>query len=150
MSTAVVVAIIMGGTAFAGTVIAGWYTYRGARSNAEATRELDAQKLSVATWTAQVEAWRADVVALRQQRAEDRREHEEQIAELKAEIDWLRGDRTDQIRRDRARGVWEQAMVDWVSEWLPRARALGLVVPNPPEAPALHPLFAPENPGGHP
>src|SRR5687767_7822303 len=89
----IVVAIIMGIASVIGTAIGGWYTFRAARKNAQATKEIEQDKLSTTSWEAQVEAWRTDVVELRKQRAEDRQEYNthklncaEQISELSRKL----------------------------------------------------------------
>lgn len=85
-----------------------------------------------------------DIRRLRVGFDEDRRRMHEEIEQLRAEVRWLRGDRADQIRRDRARTDWDQDMVRWVNAWLPKARALGLEIPDPPPAPVLPDLIDPD------
>lgn len=152
MTPALAIAIVAGVGSLAGTLGVGWFTYRSAKQNTQNTRAIEDRKLDETSWEAQVRGWREDVATLREQRAEDRAEHEahrrecaEQIEEITAEVQWLRYDRADQIRRDRARAMFEADIVNWIDEWLPRARALGLDVPDPPRAPDLPPLIDPEH-----
>jgi hypothetical protein len=159
---ALLAAIITSVSALLGTIAIGVSTGKAAKRNTEATREVEDKKVDLDSYEAQVTAWRADVVLLRAQRAEDRREYEahrqecaarigdltakiETIAdekdELLSEVVWLRRDRADQIRRDHARAAFETEIVDWINEWLPRAREMGLDVSNPPAAPDLASLI---------
>lgn len=86
-------------------------------------------------------ALRAEIDRVRDDWREDVRELRQQVDDLREEMTWMRRDRADQLRRDHARSIFDRAMVAWVTEWLPRARGLGLEVPDPPEAPNLSPLM---------
>ena len=65
------------------------------------------------------------------------------IDDLEADLRWLRAERADQIRRDTAMQHHMKALNVWTQEWLPRARDLGLEVPDPPVPPDLVPLMDP-------
>lgn len=66
----------------------------------------------------------------------------DRMEDLDQEVRWLRRDLVDLMRRDRVRTVFFQRLLAWTSEWFPRARALGLEVPDPPDPPDLQPLLS--------
>lgn len=65
------------------------------------------------------------------------------VEDLEADLRWLRAERADQIRRDAAMQIHLRALSAWAAEWLPRARAMGLEVVDPPIPPDLVPLIDP-------
>lgn len=89
-------------------------------------------------------------------RAEQRRIEREQsktreddlldrLADLDAEVEWLRLERADQRRRDRARDTYDRAMAAYVYDLAGRARASGIPVDDPPRPPDLAPLLVEED-----
>lgn len=76
-------------------------------------------------------------------REEARMRH--RIEDLESDLRWMRAERADQIRRDSAMQNHMKALNRWTQEWLPRARDLGLEVPDPPQPPDLVPLIDPTN-----
>lgn len=73
----------------------------------------------------------------------DEKRMRHRIEDLEADLRWLRAERADQIRRDTAMQHHLMALNTWTQEWLPRARSLGLEVPDPPLPPNLMPLIDP-------
>ena len=65
------------------------------------------------------------------------------VEDLESDLRWMRAERADQIRRDAAMQNHMKALNKWTQEWLPRARDLGLEVPDPPTPPDLMPLIDP-------
>jgi flagellar biosynthesis GTPase FlhF len=92
----------------------------------------------------------AEIDRVRSDAAEDRAEHREEMEQVRAELRWMRRDRADQIRRDQARADFDRELMAWINEWLPRARDLGLEVPDPPRPPELPRLIDPDLLGDHP
>lgn len=74
---------------------------------------------------------------------EEQRRLRHRIEDLETDLRWLRAERADQVRRDAAMQGHLKAMNHWVDEWLPRARNMGLEIPDPPEPPDLVPLVDP-------
>lgn len=75
--------------------------------------------------------------------AEEEKRLRRRVEDLESDLRWLRAERADQIRRDVAMQSHMKALNRWVDEWVPRARTLGLEVPDPPPAPDLMPLIDP-------
>jgi hypothetical protein len=89
-------------------------------------------------------------------RAEKRRiEREEQdgrvadleaaLADLRAEVEWLRRERADQRARDRARDHYDHTMALYLHDMAVEARAAGVRVTPPPTLPVLAPLLVEED-----
>lgn len=68
----------------------------------------------------------------------------EELVLVEEQMRWLRRDRADQIRRDHLRAAFDASLMAWLNEWLPRARAAGVEVSDPPVAPTLPPLLDPD------
>ena len=143
MDSAVVVAIVMAGASVVVALVGGGYTFRAARRNAEATREVERDKLSTASWEAQVKSWREDVVTLREQRAKDLAAYElhmrdcsEQIKSLTIRVDNLVRQRTDDERRHRRERLDLERRVDGLTAWgrqvVAVMRERGVPFPTPP------------------
>lgn len=71
-------------------------------------------------------------------------------AEQAAQLDWLMRDRQDQVRRDYHRAEFDRAMVAWINELVPRARAIGLTVDDPPSMADLADLLVEHVQAEHP
>lgn len=76
--------------------------------------------------------------------ADENRRLRHRVEDMEADLRWLRAERADQIRRDAAMQNHIEALAAWVDTWLPQARALGLLVPDPPRPPHLPKLIDPE------
>lgn len=74
---------------------------------------------------------------------EDNRRLRHKVEDIEQDLRWLRAERADQVRRDAAMQAHLKALGKWVDEWLPRARNMGLEIPDPPEPPDLVPLVDP-------
>lgn len=79
---------------------------------------------------------------LESERRKNDREHESaELQALRADVEFLMRDRQDSIRRQQMSDRQSRMTAEWINEWVPQARALGLAVPDPPELvelPALH------------
>lgn len=78
-----------------------------------------------------------------QDMAQEEKRMRRRVEDLEADLRWLRAERADQIRRDAAMQTHLRALSIWAQEWLPRARAMGLEVSDPPMPPDLIPLIDP-------
>lgn len=143
MNSGVLTAVVMAVSAAAVAAITGWYSYRAARRNSEATRQVERDKLSTDSWERQVKAWREDVVALRQQRAEDSKIHEEhrkecsrQIGELTTEVRHLQRQRdSDEERHQTERqtvAAQLAVLVTWAKNVVVLLNSAGIAFPPPP------------------
>lgn len=70
---------------------------------------------------------------------------EAQLADLRAEVEWLHGERADQRARDRARDTYDRRMAAWAHDTAARSRAAGVPISEPPSAPDLAPLLIEED-----
>lgn len=105
-------------------------------------RKLGADTAAVLTDTA-----RELIAPLRdrlQEMGQEERRLRHRVDDLEADLRWLRAERADQMRRDRALHDHIEAHSAWVNLWLPQARALGLTVPDPPTPPKLTPMIDPD------
>ncbi len=131
------------------TAVAGFFGYRKAAKAADIQDRTDDRRANLTEIQAVNRTLSAELDRVRSDAAEDRQRHRQEMDQVRAELRWLRGDRADQIRRDQLRAEFDRRLMAWIHEWLPRARALGLVVPDPPSPPALPDLIDPELLGGH-
>lgn len=112
-----------------------------------ANRELNALRRQ-----AEIETERKRLAELTEGRAVTRlrRRLEEaygEIDELEGTVDWLLRERTDQRRRDRARGQFDTELVSWVDQVIRMVAdaSPGVRLPDPPRPPAgLAELLVPE------
>lgn len=132
MDTSLLVALVGLATSLGGIIIAQRYTARTARAAQASTAAIETRKLDVTSWQAQVEAWRADVKQLRELRAEDKAEHEAEMARMQERIDGLDTKLRDASRervRDRAN---MDALIAWARVVVGLLRQAELVFPAPP------------------
>ena len=73
--------------------------------------------------------------------AVERAREGETVRRLRAEVDWLTGERDDQRRRDRVRDQHDRALAVYLTRVVATARAAGVRVDEPPAPPDLAPLF---------
>lgn len=143
MDNTTLTAVVMACSAVAVASITGWYTYRASRRNSEATRAIEHDKLSTDSWERQVKAWRDDVIALRAQRAEDAKIHEEhrrecsrQISELTTQIRDIQRQRDVDEDRHHAERETVTAQLAVLTTWAKTVVVLltadGITFPPPP------------------
>lgn len=70
-----------------------------------------------------------------------------QVADLSAEMEWNRRERLDLAAREHHRAEFDRAIAQWINQWVPRARAAGLDIPDPPQFIELPPVVLPRWPG---
>lgn len=150
MNAALLTTIIMAVSAVGVPAVGGWYAYRASRRNAEASHDIEQDKLTAESWGRQLQAWREDVVLLRQQRAEDAKEyaaqHKEYTAQHKECVRQI-DDLTVQVRKlqrqhdtDEERHRAEQramttqlaSMIAWARTVVGLLTAAGIAFPKPP------------------
>lgn len=131
--------IIPAGVALAGT----YFGYRQFVKTGAQRASVDERTANLAELKAVNEALTAEIQRVREDADEDRTRFRAEFEAVQAELRWMRRDRADQIRRDHTRAEFDRQMIRWVNEWLPRARTLGLEVPDPPHAPDLPELIDP-------
>jgi hypothetical protein len=136
VNLALVATVITSVSALVGTVAIGISTGRAAKRNTESSREVETDKLSLASWTALVEAGRKDVLDLRVQRAEDRREYEAKIGACSKQIEEL-AERlgANEQRHAREKSVLDdriEALVAWGAEVVAIMSDHGISFPAPP------------------
>lgn len=86
----------------------------------------------------QRELWKA-------QHDSDREKENAELEELRADVTWLRRELGDMKARERLRDQQARKHTAWDNEWVPRAQALGLDIPEPPPLYLdLAPLHVPE------
>lgn len=68
-----------------------------------------------------------------------------QLADVRAEVEWLRDERADQRRRDRVRDAYDRKMSTYSHVLAGQARAAGIAVEDPPDPPDLAPLLIEED-----
>lgn len=86
----------------------------------------------------QRELWKA-------QHDRDREQDSAELQELRDDVRWLRRELGDMKARERLRDQQARAHTAWDNEWVPRAQALGLDIPEPPPLYLdLAPLYIPE------
>jgi len=90
----------------------------------------------------ELEAERQRIAALTESRAVQRFRRRladayDEIEELEGTVEWLLQDRNDQRRRDRARGHFDRALVDWFQQVIRTVAeaAPGTLIPDPPRPP---------------
>lgn len=81
----------------------------------------------------------------REERAAEAADLSHRLADLQAEVEWLREERADQRRRDRVRDGYDRRMSAYVFDLAARARASGMEVDDPPRPPDLAPLLVEED-----
>ena len=86
----------------------------------------------------QRELWKA-------QHDSDREREDAEMAQLRHDVAYLTRELTDMKRRERLRDAQARKHTAWDNEWVPRAQALGLDIPEPPPLYLdLAPLHIPE------
>lgn len=70
-----------------------------------------------------------------------------EVERLRAEVDWLNGERADQRRRDAVRDRYDRDLSGYLYRLLATARAAGLTFVEPPDPPNLAPLHTDPDPG---
>lgn len=139
VSPVIIAAFVAAGLALIGTVIGTVLTYRLGRQNAAESRQTKERELEAASWVAQVENWRNDVVALRQQRAEDQAEYREHRAQCDARIE-AQSKRLDEVlaaleeqrKGNRLLEIDHDALVLWSVQIIKIMQDHGIKFPQPP------------------
>lgn len=81
------------------------------------------------------------------QHERDREEDSAELGQLRTDVEWLRRELGDMRRREQLRDQQARAHSDWDNEWVPKARAAGIPVSDPPTLYLdLAPLHVPEEP----
>lgn len=89
-----------------------------------------------------METWRATHKA-------ERERETAKIERLEADVSWLTGELNDMRKREQARDRQARAHTAWDNEWVPRAQAAGLQIPDPPPLYLdLAPLYVPDETHG--
>lgn len=120
MNATIIAALIGLFGSISGVYIANRWQARTARRVAEAQEDVATQELQVNVWHQQYEAWKADAIALREQRdadqqryEADRNRFEQRFAEMAQEMEGLKA-RVSTLTRERAE---EQAYVEALIAW---------------------------------
>lgn len=97
-------------------------------------------------WTArQQRRVQADADLWRVTHKVERERENAELEQLRADVEWLRGELTDMRRREAARDGQARLHTAWDNEWAPRARDAGIAIPEPPPLYLdLAPLYIPE------